>query len=146
MLKLWGYSASCTARFFYENISSKNTVFWTLDRDGDLIGELYVFLDIESDRDFADGHSTAYLCAFRVRKEYRGQGLGTSLIEAALSDLRERGFSRATIGADDERNERFYRRMGFDRKVKDCFIDPCAMDSDMQPEHCGKFCLLEKVL
>ena len=81
MLKLWNYldvnAASPTARFFYQNISSGNADFWTLEHEGELIGELYAFRNIEADHDFADGSSTAYLCAFRIRKEYRGQGLGS---------------------------------------------------------------------
>ena len=140
MLKLWGYrdaaDASPTAKFFYRHISSGNAVFWTLDHGGELIGELYAFLDIEEDRDFADGKTTAYLCAFRVRKEYRGQGLGSRLMQEALADLKERGFRRATIGAgkSEERNIRLYRRLGFTGKVKECFFDPCARDVNMQPE------------
>ena len=137
MLRLWGYadqeSAPNTAKFFYRNISSGNAVFRAAELDGELIGELYAFLRIETDKDFADGSTTAYLCAFRVRKDFRGRGIGSRMMEAALADLKARGFTRATIGADDARNERFYRRMGFTRKVKDCCVDPCAMDENMQP-------------
>ena len=39
------------------NIKRGNTEFWTLDYDGELIGELYVFYDLE-DKDFADGKKT----------------------------------------------------------------------------------------
>lgn len=50
MLKLWGYedcsAASHTARFYYQSIVSGNAVFWTVDNDGELIGELYVFLNL----------------------------------------------------------------------------------------------------
>ena len=68
MLALWEYpdpeNASPTAKFFYRSISSGNAVFWTVEQNGELIGELYAFLDLE-DKDFADGEHTAYLCAFR---------------------------------------------------------------------------------
>ena len=138
MLTLWGYrdaaQVSPTARFFYRNIVSGNAIFWTLDRGGELIGELYAFFNIETDRDFADGTTTAYLCAFRVKQEYRGQGLGSQMMKTARADLKRRGFSRATIGVSEERNERLYRRMGFDTVVKVCYADPCAMDGNMQPE------------
>ena len=139
MLELWEYPdaehASPTARFFYQNISSGNAVFWTVEHCGELIGELYVFKNIEADQDFADGVSTAYLCAFRIRKDCRGQGLGTRLIETVLADLKAGGFRRVTIGVapEEERNLRLYRRLGFTAKVKDCRIDPCAMDEHMQP-------------
>ena len=150
MLKLWGYGnanqAPPTARFFYHNISSGNAVFWTVEHDGELIGELYAFLNIEEDQDFADGSTAAYLCAFRVKKEFRGQGLGGRMMEAALADLKSRGFRRATIGVSEERNKKLYRRMGFDTKIKDCFFDPCARDAQMRPEPDAGFWLLSKDL
>ncbi len=150
MLKLWGHrdadQAPPTARFFYRNISSGNAVFWTVEREGELIGELYAFLSIEEDHDFADGRTAAYLCAFRVKKEFRGRGLGSGMMEAALADLRSRGFQRATIGVSEERNEKLYRRMGFCAKIKDCFFDPCARDRDMRPEPDAGFRLLSKDL
>ena len=139
MLALWEYpdpeNASPTAKFFYRSISSGNAVFWTIERHGELIGELYVFKNIEADPDFADGITTAYLCAFRVREDCRGQGLGTRLIETVLTDLKAGGFRRATIGVgpDEERNVKLYRRLGFTTKVKDCRTDPCAMNEHMQP-------------
>jgi len=150
MLALWGYRdisrASPTCRFFFRNISSGSAEFWTLEDGGELIGELYVFFDIPFDRDFADGEGKVYLCAFRVRREFRGQGLGTRLMKTVLADLKERGFRRATIGVSEESNERLYRRLGFNEKIKDCFIDPCAMDADMKPERDEGFILLSKDL
>ena len=138
MLTLWGCQdvkkASPTAKFFYDNISTGNTVFWTLDNDGELDGELYAFLNLE-DKDFADGQNAAYLCAFRVKKEYRGQGYGSRLIATALKDLKQRGFCKVTIGVagDEPQNVKLYRRLGFNTKIKDCHYDPCGMDENMQP-------------
>ncbi len=140
MLKLWGVhdelSATPTAKFFYRHLSSGNAIFWTLDNDGDLIGELYAFLNLD-DQDFADGQTTAYLCAFRVKEEYRGQGLGSSMMKAALAELKEMGFHTATIGvgSDKPQNIKLYRRLGFHRKIKDCHYDPCGMDENNQPEY-----------
>ena len=150
MLRLWGYrdagAAPPTARYFYRHISSGNAVFWTVEDGEELVGELYAFLDIEEDRDFADGKTAAYLCAFRIRKDHRGRGIGTGLMETALADLKERGFRRATIGVSGERNERMYRRMGFVTKIKDCYSDPCARDENMQPEPDEGYALLSKEL
>lgn len=138
MLTLWGYpdldTAPPTAKFFFENIVSGNAVFWTVDRDGELLGELYAFLNIREDPEFADGTTTAYLCAFRVKREYRGQGLGSKLMQAACADLKSMGFRRATIGVNDPRNKALYCRLGFDTDVKTCYVDPCARDENMQPE------------
>ena len=138
MLALWGYpdldTASPTAKFFFQNLASGNAVFWTVDRNGELLGELYAFLNIREDPDFADGKTTAYLCAFRIKQEYRGQGLGSKLMHAAFADLKSMGFRRATIGVNDPPNEALYRRLGFDTDVKTCYVDPCARDENMQPE------------
>lgn len=125
-----------TAVFFQDNISSGNADFWTIDDDGELIGELYVFYDLP-DRDFADGETTAYLCAFRVKKGYRGRGLGSSLMSTVLRDLKVKGLKRATIGVgpDEPQNVRLYRRFGFNTKIKDCHYDPCGMDENGDPEY-----------
>lgn len=140
MLALWGYQeaniVSPTATFFYNNITTGNAVFWTLDNDGELVGELYVFFDLE-DKDFADGKNTAYLCAFRVKKEYRGQGNGSRLMAAVLAELKEIGFRNVTIGvgSDEPQNIRLYQRFGFNTKIKDCHYDPCSMDENMLPQY-----------
>lgn len=152
MLRLWGYRdgevPSPTARFFRDNIASGNADFWTMDHNGELIGELYTFRDIPEDRDFADGRTTVYLCAFRIRKDFRGQGLDTRLMETVLASLKAEGFRRVTIGVgpEEEQNVRLYRRMGFTGKVKDCYTDPCAMDENMRPRADDCYWLLAKDL
>lgn len=118
LLDLWGYgsihTASSNAKFFYNNIKRGNAEFWALDYDGELVGELYVFYDLE-DKAFADGKRTAYLCAFRVRKDLRGQGLGTKLICRVIEHIKDLGYQRISIGVDtaDTANIRLYRRIGF---------------------------------
>jgi GNAT superfamily N-acetyltransferase len=45
-----------------------------------------------------------------------GRGVGRALMTAALDDLRERGYSEATVWsfADNDRANRFYERCGFE--------------------------------
>ena len=151
MITLWGYDsyddASPTARFFYDNIESGNAIFWSLYDEGNIAGELYSFLKLE-DKDFADGVDTAYLCAFRVSEDHRGKGYGSMLMKTALSDLKSKNFSFATIGVgmDEENNQKMYEHMGFSRKIKECFFDPCARDKDMKPAVDEGFILLSKEL
>ena len=125
LLELWGYesihTASSNAKFFCDNIKRGNAEFWTLDHEGELVGELYAFYDLE-DKDFADGKKTAYLCAFRVRADFRGQGLGTKLICQVIEHIKDLGYQRVSIGVDatDTVNIRLYTRLGFTIKVKEC--------------------------
>ncbi len=87
------------------------------------------------------------MCAFRVKKEYRGQRLGSRMMETVLADLKSIGFQRATIGVSEDRNKKQYRRLGFITKIKDCYFDPCAMDENMMPEPDDEgFSLLSKDL
>ena len=140
MLELWGYkdanTASPTARFFFNNLTSGNALFWALDDEGEIEGELYAFLNLE-DKDFADGERKAYLCAFRVKEEYRGQGYGSQLINTAVEELSKKGFCSLTIGVDSDvpQNVRLYKRLGFNTIIKDCHYDPCSMDENMQPHY-----------
>ena len=151
MLRLWGYetmdSAPPTALFFAQNISSGSAELWTLNDNGQVIGELSVFWQLE-DQDFADGKDRAYLCAFRVKSEYRGKGCGSFLLKAVLEHVKNRGVSIATIGVDEteERNIRMYHRFGFTNKTKDCFEDPCDVDGGMRPKASPCFWLLAKNL
>ena len=151
MLTLWGHqdfeSAPPTARFFSANLLSENAEFWTIEHDGKLISELYVFKSLD-DKDYADGKTRAYLCAFRVSPEYRGQGLGSRLMQSVFYHLKDCGFSSVTIGVDEteEANIRLYRRLGFTTKIKDCYSDPCDVDEQMHPKPCSCFWLLSKEL
>jgi ribosomal protein S18 acetylase RimI-like enzyme len=57
------------------------------------------------------------------------RGGGSTLIAAALTDLRERGYSQATVWsfADNERANAFYERSGFERdggeRTEDAWAD-----------------------
>lgn len=150
MLALWGEdpeNLTPTARYFYENMTGGNATLFSWDRDGELVGELYLFRRI-SDTDFADGAARAYFCALRIRGDLRGQGLGTALMEHVIAEAVREGFTQLTIGVDfaEEANIRLYRRMGFTQPVKDCIFDPCAMDENMRPEAQTGFHLLLKQL
>jgi len=151
MVNLWKQqninSSAWTMQFFCDNLRSGNADFWTMEDQGQLLGELYVFHRLE-DTDFADGRDRVYLCAFRIRKDMRGQGLGTRLITEVLGQLKASGCKTVTIGVDaaEDANIRLYRRLGFLEKIKDCYEDPCARDEKMQYEACSCFWLLKKSL
>lgn len=151
MLRLWGCQnrdpLPPTALFFAQNISSGNAEFWTLNDNGQIIGELYIFWQLD-DRDFADGKSRAYLCAFRIKSEYRGKGYGSALLKEVLEYIRNKGIQTATIGVDatEEHNIKMYHKFGFTNKIKDCFEDPCDIDREIKPKASPCFWLLAKNL
>ncbi len=136
-----------TTEFFANQLEKGNAVFWTLDCGGQLMGELYAFQEL-SDKDFADGKTTAYLCAFRIHASLRGEGYGTKLLNYALQAFSEAGFAFATIGVEpsEEANMRLYRRNGFAEVRKSATTDPCDFDAYGKPLATSPFLLLRRSL
>jgi ribosomal protein S18 acetylase RimI-like enzyme len=89
---------------------------WMLlaDCNGFPIGQLFVQL-VSAEEEIADGVSRGYLYALRVMEMFRGQGIGTRLVEAAESRLAGDGYQWATIAVAKENAaaRRLYERMGY---------------------------------
>lgn len=145
MLSLW-YKKH-TSEFMADKIRNNKAEFWTIELDHRLVGELYAFFELD-DKDFADGKTTAYVCAFRVIDELRGKGLGTKLMLKVLERLSDLGYLYAAIGVEPKEiaNIRLYNRLGFTEKVKTLRVDPCDVDSECNPAPCPEYYLLRKKL
>lgn len=79
-----------------------------------LIGQLFV--QLESHRtELADGVTRAYIYSFRVRSDFRGDGIGTLLLQTAETDLGKRGYHNITlnVGRDNPSARRLYERFGY---------------------------------
>ena len=114
MLALWGENPdhlSPTARFNCENIESGSATLFVWDRDGVLVGELYLFRSL-SDPDFADGKKRAYFCALRIQKNLRGQGLGTALMEHVIAQAAREGFRARLEQAGERKAAELRARLG----------------------------------
>jgi len=90
------------------------------EADGRIVGQ--IFVQLTSGRaELADGASSGYLYAFRVRPSYRNQGIGTRLIESAEQELVRRGFRRIVIAVakDNSGARRLYEKLGYQRFAED---------------------------
>lgn len=99
----------------YRQARRDQAVLWVAEFSGvGLIGQVFVQLNSQR-KELADGHSRAYLYAFRVRSPYQGHGLGTHLLEYAETDLRRRGYHTTTLNVnrDNDSARRLYERMGY---------------------------------
>ena len=58
---------------------------------------------------------TAPVSAFLSRKKHGGLGIGTLLMEKALEQAKENGFTQVELGvfADNDRARHLYRKLGF---------------------------------
>lgn len=84
------------------------------EADAKIIGQ--IFIQLSSGRtELADGHTSGYLYSFRVRPDYRGQGIGTELLEQAEQVLQQLAFKRAVIAVarDNLGALRLYEHRGY---------------------------------
>jgi len=70
-------------------------------------------------RSISDGISDAYILDTVVLKQYRGKGIGVSLVKALLKHIKARGIDWVTVIAEPG-TEKFYRKAGF--KVMKSFV------------------------
>ncbi|MFZ6031447.1 MAG: GNAT family N-acetyltransferase [Chloroflexota bacterium] len=92
-----------------------DTLMWLADLEAvGVIGQ--AFVSLRSGRaELSDGRSRAYVYAFRVKPPYRGQGVGTKIMETIEADLLRRGYQRVTLNVakGNAGARRLYERLGY---------------------------------
>lgn len=122
----WAWSQAAWHRQAQEDyikgIEAGTQEFLVVEYEGVVIGELHIYWD-KKDKEEANGKDRAYLSALRIHPDYRGQGLGTKLMQAALQRIKENGYSEATIGAYEKEHklQELYKKWGFDQFVKEAW-------------------------
>ncbi len=81
------------------------------------------------------GEHMAYLSAFRTVEEYQGMGYFSKLIKFMLADLKQKGFTKVTLGVEpaEETNQRIYAHLGFHEYIKsatEVYPDGTVIDVD----------------
>lgn len=93
--------------------------------DGEIITEATTMLSADGVQN-AEGlvsNDTAYLCAFRTRNDYQGQGYFSQLYHFIENDLLKKGYKTLTLGVepDDLKNKEIYFNYGFTHFIKSAF-------------------------
>jgi GNAT superfamily N-acetyltransferase len=98
----------------WHQLYADSAVTMLLAEDG---GEMLGFTVCGECRDPDAGDETGEVRMMFTAAGGWGRGVGSALMAAALEDLRERGYSTATVWsfADNDRANRFYERHGFTR-------------------------------
>lgn len=99
----------------YTRMQKGTSMIWVAEMpDPGLIGQ--VFIQLISDRpELADGWQRAYLYSFRIKPQFRNQGLGSRMVDVIEEFLLVRHYSRLTLNVarDNPDAIRLYRRLGF---------------------------------
>ena len=102
-------------RQVYESTIDGRAVIWVADLpDPGVIGQLFVQL-ISGRRELADGVERGYIYGFRIKPEFRRNGLGSRMLEIVEEDLRSRLFVWCTLNVSQDNPEAmgFYKRHGY---------------------------------
>lgn len=134
----WGKDIS-TQKVFKRRISKGMQELWVVESHKNtevLLGEFHIVWK-SPDLDEADGQLRAYLCAFRIHPEYRGQGLGRRLFESVLKRVKKAGKTEVTIGVKKNRPEikQLYHSWGFTKLIKEKHIDHHSFDDNELPNY-----------
>jgi len=106
-------------RILYQDIFQSSlrgeAIMWIAEINGvGTVGQLFVQL-VSARSELADGASRAYIYAFRVQEPYRGQGIGSRMLQVAEASLAQKGFCwvNLNVGQDNIAARRLYTRQGY---------------------------------
>ena len=89
-------------------------------------------LDVQNSDELVDD-TTAYLSAFRTRKEYRGKGFFSELYKFMENDLKNKGYKKLTLGVEpcEVKNMIIYFKYGFTDFIKTAYeIEPAKNENE----------------
>jgi ribosomal protein S18 acetylase RimI-like enzyme len=82
--------------------------------EGKMIGQVFIQL-YSRNSDVADGRHRAYLFSFRIKPEYRSQGIGSFMLQFVEDQLLLRGFDsiRLNVARANVRARKLYERLDY---------------------------------
>ncbi len=111
---IWNMKAQPLAEKWKEEIESGNRFVFVYKINGEFIGEGALVLET-SDPDYTIPNQRIYVSRMIVKKEYRGRGIGSEILEFLIRKAKEKGYSEMTIGVDKDNVNalHLYRKYGF---------------------------------
>ncbi len=91
-----------------------NRVLLVAEVEGEIIGQIFIYFRPSWSRHFP-GEQAGYLHSFRVKPQFRKQGIGTSLVHHAESILLNRAYHRSIISVAKDNHDavRLYQSLGY---------------------------------
>lgn len=129
------------------HMESGNGEIWLAKCGKRIIGRMYTFKNLD-DKDAADGQNVFYISSLLVNRWYRGQGVGTGLINCVNENYKKSGYSASTLGVyeDKEDNIRLYKRLGYTEFVKKCNTDLVLVNKRGEHKPTKEYIVLKKYL
>ena len=99
----------------YRDTQTGCALMWMIEtQKKEMVGQAFVMLR-SGETAAADGKRRAYIFSFRIKPEYRNQGIGSYLMLFIQKDLCDRGFKILTLNVAKENKDalRLYKRLGY---------------------------------
>jgi ribosomal protein S18 acetylase RimI-like enzyme len=111
---IWNMKAQPLAEKWREEIASGNRQVYIYKINGKFIGEGALVFDT-GDPDYTIPDKRVYVSRMIVKKEYRGQGIGSEILTFLIEKAKEMGFDEMSIGVDKDNTAalHLYRKFGF---------------------------------
>ena len=105
-----------------ENFKNKKSIPYYGILNNKIICEATALLDtstVQNAKGLVDDN-TVYLTAFRTIDEYQNKGYFSKLFRFMIKDLKEKGYTKATLGVEPEeiKNKKIYSSYGFTTHIK----------------------------
>jgi ribosomal protein S18 acetylase RimI-like enzyme len=102
-----------------EELDKKEIDIFVIEDNGIFIGELTInYINHKLETETIPG-KRVYLEAFRIDKEFQGQGLGQKLIKYCIDTLSNNGYTEFTVGVEEnnEKAKHIYFKYGFTEAI-----------------------------
>lgn len=102
-----------------EQFQNREIDVFVIENNNQFIGEItvnYISHDLQTE---TIPNKRVYLEAFRVEKQYQGQGLGQKLINDCIDYLSKIGYTEFTIGVEEDNDlaKHIYFKLGFTEAI-----------------------------
>ena len=120
-----------------ERVKNGSSIIYIGLKDGIVISECAATLDsslVDNSENLVD-ENTAYLHAFNTKDEFQNQGYFSRLFKFMISDLKDRGYKKVTLGVEKDsiKNKTIYNKYGFTEYIKtipEIYSDGTSMNID----------------
>ncbi len=103
--------------FYSKILSNPNWLFWIIENDNEIIAHVSILIVDNIPTPERAINRWGYLTNTYTKKDFRGQGLGSKLIEYAINDAKSLDIENMIVWPSDKSIE-FYERVGFNKSTQ----------------------------
>lgn len=111
---IWNMTTQPLTETWREEIAAGNRLVYIYKVKGEFIGEGALVFDA-SDPDYTIPNKRIYVSRMIVKKEYRGRGIGSEILQFLINKAKEMDYHEITLGVDKDNTTalHLYKKFGF---------------------------------